>query len=101
MGTKQCSLIKKCIEPQVRHLPCQMSICPEAEGILTQMHLRRVCYSLVTVSVLVNIAALRHHGLFVQGERQFQLKQKHNACTEYNIIKLTNSIIWVLFSHIS
>lgn len=34
------------------------------------------CYSLVTVSVLVNIATLRHHGLFVQSKRQFQLKQK-------------------------
>lgn len=34
-----------------------------------QEEYRRRVYSLVTVSVLVNIAALRHHGLFVQGER--------------------------------
>lgn len=33
-------------------------------------------HSLVAVPVLVNVAALRHHGLFVQGEGQFQLKQK-------------------------
>lgn len=39
------------------------------------MYQRGVCYSLVTVSVLVHIAALRHHSLFVQGERQFQLKK--------------------------
>lgn len=32
------------------------------------------CYSLVTVSVLVNITALRHHGLFVQAESQLQLQ---------------------------
>lgn len=32
-------------------------------------------HSLVTVSVLVNKATLRHHGLSVQRERQFQLKQ--------------------------
>lgn len=44
-------------------------------------------YSLVTISVLVNIAALRHHGLFVQSERQFQLKinktkpYSENACS--------------------
>lgn len=42
-------------------------------------------YSLVTISVLVNIAALRHHGLFVQSERQFQLKttkQKTKPCSD-------------------
>lgn len=31
--------------------------------------------SLVAVFVLVNIAALRHHCLFVQREREFHLKQ--------------------------
>lgn len=47
-----------------------------------KMQLSRVCYSLVTVSVLVNVAALRHHCFFVQGKRQFQLKQKNKAGTE-------------------
>ena len=43
------------------------------------MYLRRDCYSLVAVSVLVNIAALWHHGLSVQGEREFQLKDKNGT----------------------
>ncbi len=47
-----------------------------------------VWYSLVTVSVLVHIAALRHHGLFVQGERQLQLKQKTQLCQKAD--KLNN-----------
>lgn len=58
-----------------------------------QTDLRRACYSLVTVSVLVNIAALRHHGLFVQGKRQFHLKEKNNS--HFHIVlhlELTDSI---------
>lgn len=36
---------------------------------------KELCHLLVAVSVLVNIATLGHHGLFVQSKRQLQLKQ--------------------------
>lgn len=44
----------------------------------------KFCDSLVTVSVLVNIAALRHHGLFVQAESQLQLQSNKKRSMNIN-----------------
>lgn len=66
---EQCEVVKQC-----RLTVFLFHLFMSQKDFFSNIWFGSSSYSLVTISVLVNIAALRHHGLFVQSERQFQLK---------------------------